>query len=31
MQKDRIHLDDADVDIQYLEEELVHYKERQKK
>ena len=31
MQKDRIKLDDADVELQYLQEELVNYKERQRK
>ena len=31
MQKDRIHLDDADVEMQYLEEELINYKERMRK
>jgi len=31
IQKDRIKLDDADVDLEYLQSELISYKERQKK
>ena len=29
--KDRIHLDDAEVELQFLKEELVNYRERQRK
>ena len=30
-QKDRIHCDDADVDLQFLEDELANFKVREKK
>ena len=31
LQKDRIKSDDADVELQYLQDELVTFKERQRK
>ena len=31
MQKDKIKLDDVDVELQYLQDELVNFKERQRK